>query len=76
MRAFFRRLLGVDMLSAQVMFLNQKVRELYAENQRLEMEVTHFKAKALNLSTTQAGKLQAIVKEARKQTKEKTMAVA
>lgn len=76
MKKFLRRLLGVDMLSAQVMFLNQKVRELYEDNQRLEMEVTHFKAKALNLNTTQAGKLQAIVKEARKQTKEKTMAVA
>lgn len=76
MRKFLRRLLGVDMLSAQVMFLSQKVRELKEDNQRLETEVSHFKAKALNLNTTQAGKLQAIVQEARKQTKENRMAVA
>lgn len=76
MKEFLRRLLGVDMLSAQVMFLNQKVRELYVENQRLEIEVTHFKAKSLNLNTTQAGKLHAIVKEARRQTKKTTMGVA
>lgn len=76
MKKFLRRLLGVDMLSAQVMVLNKKVRELYLENQRLEMEVTHFKAKSLDLNTTQAGKLHAIVKEARRQTKENKMAVA
>lgn len=76
MRKFLRRLLGVDMLSAQVMFLSQKVRELKEDNQRLETEVSHFKAKALNLNTTQAGKLQAIVQEARKQTKKNRMAVA
>jgi len=76
MKKFLRRLLGVDMLSAQVMFLSQKVRELKEDNQRLETEVSHFKAKALNLNTTQAGKLQAIVQEARKQTKENRMAVA
>ena len=76
MRKFLRRLLGVDMLNAQVMFLSQKVRELKEDNQRLETEVSHFKAKALNLNTTQAGKLQAIVQEARKQTKENRMAVA
>lgn len=45
------------MLSAEVRFLNQKVRELCAENERLELEVTHFKAKSLDLSSTQAGKL-------------------
>lgn len=76
MRSFLRRLLGVDMLSAQVMFLNKKVRELHEDNQRLETEVSYFKAKALNLNTTQAGKLQAIVKEARRRTKKNTMAVA
>ncbi len=69
MKAFLRRVLGVDMLSAEVRFLNQKVRELCTENERLELEVTHFKAKALDLSSTQAGKLQAIIKEARRQSK-------
>lgn len=69
MRKFLRRLLGVDMLSAEVRFLSQKVRELSAEKERLELEVTHFKAKTLGISTTQAGKLHAIVKEARRQSK-------
>lgn len=75
MKQFLRRVLGIESLSTQVVVLNQKVRELYAENERLEMEVTHFKAKALDLSTTQAGRLQAIVKEARRQSKTQ-MAVA
>mgnify|MGYP001810488111 CR=1 FL=1 len=69
MRKFLRRVLGVDMLSAEVRFLSQKVRELSAEKEILELEVTHFKAKTLGISTTQAGKLQAIVKEARRQSK-------
>jgi|GEM_PF-5945624 len=69
MRKFLRRLLGVDMLSAEVRFLSQKVRELSAEKERLELEVTHFKAKTLGISTTQAGKLHAIVQEARRQSK-------
>lgn len=69
MKKFLRRLLGVDMLSAEVRFLSQKVRELSAEKERLELEVTHFKAKTLGISTTQAGKLHAIVQEARRQSK-------
>ena len=69
MRKFLRRVLGVDMLSAEVRFLSQKVRELSAEKERLELEVTHFKAKTLGISTTQAGKLHAIVQEARRQSK-------
>lgn len=75
MKKFLRRLLGVDMLSAEVRFLSQKVRELSAEKERLELEVSHFKARALDLSTTQAGKLHAIVQEARRQSKTQ-MAVA
>ncbi len=69
MRKFLRRLLGVESLSAEVRFLSQKVRELSAEKERLELEVTHFKAKTLGISTTQAGKLHAIVQEARRQSK-------
>lgn len=69
MKKFLRRVLGVDMLSAEVRFLSQKVRELSAEKERLELEVTHFKAKTLGISTTQAGKLHAIVQEARRQSK-------
>lgn len=69
MRKFLRRVLGVESLSAEVRFLSQKVRELSAEKERLELEVTHFKAKTLGISTTQAGKLHAIVKEARRQSK-------
>ncbi len=69
MKAFLRRALGIDMLSAEVRFLSQKVRELTLEKERLELEVSHFKAKQLNLNTTQAGKLHAIVQEARRQSK-------
>ncbi|MDD4506221.1 MAG: hypothetical protein PHE60_07615 [Sulfurospirillaceae bacterium] len=75
MKAFLRRVLGVDALSAQVGVLNQRVRELKSENERLELEVSMCKAKALDLNTTQAGKLHAIVKEARNASK-KMMAVA
>lgn len=69
MKQFLRRVLGIESLSAQVGVLNQKVRQLGFENAKLELEVTYFKAKALDLNTTQAGRLQAIVKEARRQSK-------
>lgn len=67
MKAFLRRVLGVDMLSVEVRFLSKKVRELSADKDRLELEVSSLKAKSLNLSTTQACKLHAIVRQARKQ---------
>lgn len=70
MKAFLRRVLGVDALSAQIGFLNKKVQELSLENERLELEVTTFKAKSIGLSTTQAGKLHAIVRDARRASKQ------
>lgn len=76
MKAFLRRLLGIESLSAQVVALNKRVRELAMENERLELEVTHFKAKSIGLNATQAGKLQAIVRDARRVIRQSSLEVA
>jgi len=66
MKAFLQRIVGVDALKAQIGLLKQELEHMRDENERIQLKVSGLgKYPKLDLSHSQASKLQALVQDFR-----------
>lgn len=68
MREFFRRLLGVEALRAQIEMLKAELERMRSENERIQMKLSGLgKYEKVELKQTQAAQLLAVMDDFRKQ---------